>query len=412
MKPSSFAGLAGFLTALGLALLLFGADSGWGDNLVLGWKGLGVKAMDTPFTDMDTGCRAKAYLDAGHDPYTDGSYNRFGSKANYPPLLLSLMGAYCQACGGSATTGGILFLFTIAFFALLSWGRHYTTGFLLGLGLSLGSGALALERGNSDLLMLPLVGMAAWLPLKLEDRNQGIGVGILMAILILGTTSLKLFPAFGIVATLAFRQRRTRGWAFGCALLGLTVFAISNSDLLRLLLTNTPGSPKYSYGLEAMSFYAPVGVRSFVRWGGFLAVLGLGIGMATLFRTAVAEAADQDRPRYGLFLTGAGIFIATYLLSSSFNYRLIFALLCLPYMTGRRAWFWSCWAVILTLFCIWPAVVESMEFFIMLTPRILAFFFVLRQGMGFLLVSAGLGWLLAQAWEALAPDKYRLAAER
>lgn len=399
----SLKGISAYLLALMISFLVFWQASGWGQNLYFGWEAIGVSAMSPDFFDLDTGCRAEAWRQAGHDPYTDGSYNAFGILANYSQALLATMGAFCEACGGSKQAGAALLVMTILLFAIVASQVGVAGGLAIGLGLGFGGPALALERGNSDLILLPIIALLAWLPFSLEKKNMPPWISALAftGLLALGTL-LKIFPAFALPALLGFRQASTRRWALGMSTVALGVYALADMDTIRLLLQNTPHSARHSYGIPAFPLILGAGSpwAPYARWGLTLVATATLFWIAFRKRTVFPPSQVGDWA-YILCLAGAGIYGATYFASASFVYRLIFVLFCLPYLFRQKDTFSPWVGAGVVLFCFWPALMVYLPALLPWKPVVKAVFFFLRHILGTSLAVLALAWLLRQAEELL-----------
>lgn len=399
----SLKGVAAYILALAVSFFVFWHASGWGQNLYFGWEALGVSAMSPDFFDLDTGCRAEAWRQAGHDPYTDGSYSAFGIRANYSRALLSTMGAFCHACGGSQRAGMMLLGMTVLLFGLTASRVGLAGGIAIGIGLGFGGPALALERGNSDLMLLPLIAILAWLPFALERRGLPHPAPALAfaALLALGAL-LKIFPAFALPALLGFQRISNRRWALGLSLAALSLYVLIDQDSIRLLLQNTPHSARHSYGIPAFPLVLGAGSpwAPYARWGLTLAASAAVLWISFRRRILLPPPQVGDWS-YTLCLAGAGIYGATYFASASFVYRLIFALFCLPYLFRQKdaAFRWVGAGVV--LFCIWPALLMYLPSLLPWKPAVKAVFFLLRHTLGTSLAVLALAWLIRQAEELL-----------
>lgn len=393
----------GYVMALSISFFVFWQASGWRQNLFFGWEALGVPAMSPDFFDLDTGCRAEAWRQEGHDPYTDGSYNAFGILANYSQALLSTMGAFCSACGGSYQAGMTLLVITITLFGAAASQTGLAGGLAIGLGLGFGGPALALERGNSDQMLLPLIALLAWLPFSLERKKAPSWISALVFAGLLTTGALlKIFPAFALPALLGFRQASTRRWALGMSMIALGIYALADMDTIRLLLQNTPHSARHSYGIPAFPLILGAGSpwAPYARWG--LTLVATAALLWIAFRKRIVFPPSQVGDwAYILCLAGAGIYGATYFASASFVYRLIFVLFCLPYLFRQKDKVSPWVGAGVVLFCFWPALMVYLPALLPWKPPIKAAFFLARHFLGTSLAVVALAWLLRQAEELL-----------
>jgi hypothetical protein len=410
--PRKRLGFWGFVVAVLLIGLSFGFASGWGTSLKKGWELVGVTALEPAFTDLNSTCLAGNFYAAGGDPYHDLSYDPLNRAINLTPAMLHLEDSLCGFFPDVGLHGWVLTLFSMALLASLAAPMSFSGGLLLGLTTCLGAGALAFERGNCDLLVLPFLLLAGSIPFGLERLRHSFWALGIFAALLLVSTSLKIYPAFALLGCLAFPDQKQRRYALLVGIVAISLWVFWERDLIRMLLAYTPSSPKNSYGIPAalLFFTFKPGFTLALR-----ALWTLGIGAASwvvfkgMAKAKAPETSEPFSPRfYALCLMGSGIFLATYLLSASFNYRLIFGLLAFPYLwqQGKKGQ----WAAMgYGLFCIWPFIEFWAATFLPWVPIVKAAFFAARQLIGFGLASLALGWL---AFEALHKLGLLRAAQR
>jgi hypothetical protein len=193
---------------------------------------------------------------------------------------------------------------------------------------------LALERGNTDLIIFCLVVLAIWLLGR--ERIIGGWTALLIA------TTLKLFPLFGFVALLRLNWRRAWPWLAAGALASSIMIAIQ-SEQIRGVLRETPPGGIYSYGaivwVEVTNLIfanktGTVGAFDYLRIPSLACAAAL---IVTAFsagtrRRSTPPIHSADRAALDYFRAGASIFIATFLFGSHFVYRLVFLLLSVPWL--------------------------------------------------------------------------------
>ncbi len=391
------------LTALTIWAYALQAMQGMDNQPHLGWQAVGVTPMH-PYADLDLTRKQYEYLQAGHNPYTDGSYNESGIKANYSRAMLWAMWRWYDAWGCVPWAGTAMLAVTCALLAGLCWGAPAAAGMCMALGLGMGSGALGLERGNSDQMVAWLVAGLAVLPWQLDKRGQHrLAVGLFGALAGLGIL-LKLFPLFALPAALAFTQRQHRWQAVALGLLAAGIYQVADWQTLPYLFGNTPSSAKYSYGIPGMLLLIKKGaLHTALRLGLTATVLATGLWAA--WRWLEALRPTRTDWRYSLCLAGAGIFAATFLLSASYNYRLLFLLLTVPYLAlqGRRVG-WTLLAGVL-VYMLWPFVEYKVKQRLPLEGLLKITLWSARQTVGLALAALAVAWLAAQAWLRLQPGQ-------
>jgi hypothetical protein len=326
--------VAAIIVTLG-ALLFFGNWIGWD----LTWRSFGVTPLHPYFFDMHALTDHVACSMQGFNAY---ELNTCDPRIpfNYPPVWLwlghiGIDGTDSTWLSIAITTGALAVLVT------LLKGRSICDGAVASVAILSPSMMMGIERGNIDLLILALVGGAAFLIAEYRPVRMA-GAVVLVSVAVV----LKLYPVF--CAALAARlSRSTFYFAAVVAGVSLAYFAVIWS-YLPIIRINTPTTYLLSYGYKVpflgldqllTEFHLnPTGVAN--TWLPFgLMILTLVIAAATALRTiwqgnhfcnvtnGVAGAA---------FLFGSGIYCGTFMLGANFTYRLMFLLLCLPQIQDWR----------------------------------------------------------------------------
>jgi hypothetical protein len=179
---------------------------------------------------------------------------------------------------------------------------------------------LGIERGNIDLVVFCLLFLAAtWIP------NRWSPLPLLLA------TSLKLYPVFALTGMFIKRQFTL----FAASLAGaVAIFAYLWYQLADIHST-IPVACWLSYGIPSITdCFVRRGLPPWELWALFA---GLGFAMLILtyyFRKSYA-ATLKDDPAFNLLLVGAPIYVGTFMVASNFDYRLIFLILCIPFLQRR-----------------------------------------------------------------------------
>ena len=290
--------------AVGVGLL----TEGWQPT----WEALGVPSMWPPFADMRTVQGAVESLERGLDPQLVNPGDPWGRAMNYPlawAAIAQVLGLGDEA-RYLAVVGGYVGIFLLACGWIVVRAR---TGWALPLVLS-GAALFAVERGNNDLLVFLLLFAAAWLPL------------LARGLLVLLAGALKVYP-LALFPLLMERRRR------GALLLALFV-------LVLLMLWPELGVMRAGNSARGVMSYGGPALAAAVRHVTGLAVPAplllaglLGAGLA-LARRLPADSAGPDEPMRRMFELGAATYLATYLLASNWDYRLVMVLLCLPQLAS------------------------------------------------------------------------------
>jgi hypothetical protein len=151
----------------------------------------------------------------------------------------------------------------------------------------------------------------------------------------------KLYPAVALLAFLPARRRGTRA-AAGAALLFFAAYVVATRDDVATISSTATQGQYYSYGARILLGRAYHGVVG-DQWGGsrtlsqalvLLAVVLLALGLWLWLRHRPRRApAGEPLPENSdliAFRMGALVYIGTFVIGNSFDYRLVFLLLTLP----------------------------------------------------------------------------------
>jgi hypothetical protein len=188
---------------------------------------------------------------------------------------------------------------------------------------------LAVERGNNDLLVFVLLFAGIAL-------SQGYfrGISILLA------TVLKVFPFFSVVA-LAKKPK-----IFILLILLSAVYFIGIAGQLKVFQAgNTaltdPAAIFAAYGFETNMLVIrqvigglPAVAYALLKYGLIVVSLGMCVAMSQINSL---KPAGSSPFKTDLFIAGGSIFAGTYLITSNWDYRLIFLLLCIPYILSIQS---------------------------------------------------------------------------
>ena len=311
-----------------VALLALGHVVGWDPT----WRAFGVTPLQPPFFDMHVINDYAACASRGVDAYSPHACNV--DNFNIPPTWLWL-GSLGVDGSDSSWLSALVIATTMIVMVLLLRGRSWFQG-VMSLGAILSpSVMMGVERGNLDLLILALVGLAA---LIYDDRRVARAGA---AIALLGfSTALKLFPMFCVALAARF-SRRTFVFACGLAALSL-IYLDFTMQYVFLIRRNVPTTFILSYGhksiflgldhIRSEAGLSPIGLAdTWVPACTAAVVLICAATVAVISFLKRREFCSVGISAAGTaFLFGAGIYCGTYLLGTNFVYRLMFLLLCVP----------------------------------------------------------------------------------
>lgn len=339
------------------------------------WASVHVPAMYPPFADMRAIQGAVISVEHGFNPRVSNLGDPWRRPFNYPTLWIAIGKTLnltnnkrfiliCTALVACFAGICAFLIFRFPSFGLLA--SLVSTATLLGI-----------ERGNIDLLVFCLLLPAAlWIPKRWSPMP------LLLA------TLLKLYPVFALSALFIRRQFRL----FAASLAVAVVIFGYLWDQLAELRSTTPVYCLISYGVPSVT--ACFAVFRLPTW---LLVMTLAeFGYAMLVLAYYFSKSDAAKPRqeteFNLMLVGAAIYIGTFLVVSNWDYRLIFLILCIPFLQTKP--FPLARALIVVILV---AMNETLVTYWLRRPGLIV------VGLAKLAIFSVLGaYLLALAWAALA----------
>jgi hypothetical protein len=313
--------LIGVLCGYFALLLALGGHREW-DELGVPWISSGFYDLRSVTSAWDC---ARDHVGAWPNNPCDPSER----PANYPRLWLaaSILGL------GEDDTYLIGALMVVAFFAtaILVLPRRASLADALVYALALCSPAvmLGVERGNVDIALFSMVAAAG-----LVMRRPAWGPPV-ASTLILVAALLKLFP----IAAIGMLARLPRRTAVLCVATVGSLFAVYAAATFRDIQTIErvlPQIVQHSYGVHIFARWLGSYVATGRMWE--VGLVALTLAAATALRRRLRSSLRTGASReLDLFWAGAGVYIATFALVSSFDYRLVFLLLTIPQLV-RWAW--------------------------------------------------------------------------
>lgn len=293
------------------------------------WDILGVPVLHFPYGDLRSVTSAWECTRKGISVMAANPCDPMRRSANYPGIWMapSHLGF---GVGDTIWLGrAIAAAFLVAAIAVLPAGARVADAFVYGAAVCSPSVMLGIDRGNVDILLFALVVLAV----LLYRHGHGRAAPLAHA-LVLFTAVLKLFPIFAAGLFLGDRSRR------GVLLLSATfaafgVYCLWILDELRVIWRVTPQPSDYAYGIRICSeWIASLAGNTSLRALDLVIAVVVVVGVVILRRRlhdSLPIAADMPGRRdLDLFVAGAGIYVLTYVLFRSYEYRLVFLLLALP----------------------------------------------------------------------------------
>jgi glycosyl transferase family 87 len=260
---------------------------------------------------------------------------------NYPRLWL--FPSFLGLGEGSTFVLGLILaaVFLLAALALLPRDAGYGAGAVYGAALCSPAVMLGVQRGNVDLAVFAVIVAAV-----LVSSRQRVGTLLADALVLLAAV-LKLFPI--LAAGFLVRRSRRAAWVGAAVVLGaFAIDVVATRDNIRALAHAVPQVDDTSYGLRRFSEWASAALtdQPSLRVWDIAIVIAVLVAVGALRRPLRAHlgAAVEDAVSardLDLFWAGALIYIGSYALFRSFDYRLVFVLPALPQLlrwAGARRW--------------------------------------------------------------------------
>lgn len=283
---------------------------GWSST----WSALGVPTMFPEFADMRTVQGALHSLSEGFDPQIKNPGDPWGRSMNYPSLWISISEIFNFEVELNFKIFVSMMVLTFLSCCLMLL-KQFPSLTLLALCFS-GATLLAVERGNNDIIIFSLLYFSVI-----------VGGGI-YALFLLIATLLKVFP---ILALPAFcRSVKTFFLMLAVAVIALLILLPELSNIRG----STPVSASLSYGSASISaaFQSRVNFNFPSHFISILVLFAAFVAWKLDFLRKRLNFSEMNRHAKQMFLIGAYIYVGTFILSSNWDYRLIFLLLCVPYV--------------------------------------------------------------------------------
>jgi hypothetical protein len=282
------------------------------------WSSLHEPTMYPPFADMRAIQGAVISVEHGYDPRAANLGDPWRRSFNYPTLWIAIGEAlnFTDERWFMAICSTLVLCF-IGLCGVLIF-RYPSLGLLASLVST--STLLGVERGNIDLVVFCLLFCTIlWIPKRWAP------IPLLLA------TLLKLYPVFALSALLIRRQFLL----FAASLAAAVVIFAYLGDQLTDIRSATPVGCDIYYGIPSVSRCFRFLGRPFWQ----LEVLFGAIGLATFALAYSFSRSDAVRPKqdvaFDLMLVGAAIYVGTFMSSGNVDYRLIFLILCIPFLQRR-----------------------------------------------------------------------------
>jgi len=260
--------------------------------------------MYPPFADMRTIQGALSSISAGYNPQIYDPGDPWKRVMNYPSVWIAIARIFRFGNETSflSFVSACILGYLYSCYTLL---KKSPSVYLL-LAMFSGASLLAVERGNNDIVIFSLMAVA------LHLRGDWI-----RSIIVLLAVVLKVYPVFSIYG---FFQRNIKLFML-TAMLSVIYLILDMNEMILIKSGNTAfGYLAYGVHLDA------------IHMVGLLFILVL--SSLLFWKTGVAAklfANGSGEYEREMFVVGGSIFVATFILSMNWDYRLIFLIFCLPY---------------------------------------------------------------------------------
>jgi hypothetical protein len=299
------------------------------------WPWLGVPSGPSIFFDARNVAAAVECSRLGYDPLTDNPCDPWDRAMFYPRVWLLLRVTGLEQRHTVLFGAVVVILFVLALLLLLPR-LSFAEGLVVAAAACSPAVMFAVERANMDLVIFSGLALAAvvWRRGTAGAEYVAVAIVLLMAVA-------KLYPAVALLAFLLARRRGTRA-AAGAALLVFAAYVVlTRNDVVTISTTATQGQ-YYSYGARILLGRVYHGVVG-DQWGGsralaqvlvllavVLLALGLWLWLRHRSRHSPAAAPLAETADLVAFRMGSLVYVGTFVIGNSFDYRLVFLLLTLP----------------------------------------------------------------------------------
>lgn len=289
------------------------------------WKKLGVHVLYPPFADMRTVQGSLMSIRLGYNPQINNPGDPWKRVMNYPKIWVRI--AKIFRLDNETNFISFVTFYIIAYIGSCFLLLKNTPSVYLLLAMFSGVSLIAVERGNNDILVFVLIFFALYFPQT-----------YFRVILLLLVTVLKIFPFFSIFGLVKKPK------IIFILFLVIACYIIGSFEEIKLMQLGNTATGFLSYGFDSM-IRLMVQLRRMKNNIDFdylmlkCAFFSISIGIVIiLVKSKIRNLLDISCSTYQkeLFVSGGSIFSFTYIISSNWDYRLIFLFFCIPYILSIR----------------------------------------------------------------------------
>jgi hypothetical protein len=278
------------------------------------WKFLSVGYIYPPFNDLRVIPLALNIFKEGLDPYTHVLLEGTSWYFNYPSIWI-LIGDFFKL---NTEYNFLIFAISNVFIYLVVcyfFLKKYPSPWLLVAFFS-GSSLLCVERGNVDLIIFYIIYLAIISPI------------LFRSFLIFICSILKIYPIFSFI--ISYRNK----FFISMLLFLFGLYFLYHLDEFLISKNNTPISAINSYGTPTISYLINKIFKIKINYwiiNIFLIIFCFISYKSRKLKKLISYKTYNEQISI-FFLTGASIFLGTFLFSGNFVYRLIFIIFCIPFV--------------------------------------------------------------------------------
>lgn len=289
-----------------------------------------VPKMLPAFADMRVITSGAECIRLGYDVLIENPCDPWQRPMNYPRIW-SIFASWGINQSHTIMMGflcGLLF-FILVF--LIIKRLNYTEALLYGLILCSPSIMLAVDRGNNDLIVFVILGVAL-----LAMQTNYLYLNCLSLAMIIFASIIKLYPIFTILSFLRMKKQNFIFFLTSTITL-FGIYVIDNFDSLILVSKATPRSKSLSYGGKVIfDIIAHLNFVSSFKW--FMSPLMIFslslIPLTSLFLIrrddTFNKLSNLNFNQIDAFRIGSSVYIGTFFIGNNWDYRLIFLLFTIP----------------------------------------------------------------------------------
>lgn len=293
-------------------------------------------AMTPPFADLIGITGSVDCMRAGLDPYSNIQCDPWGRLYNYPRIWLTIFDFLDFDRRVTNPLGiALSFAFILAISSVFMIRRHGHSIFVLLLILS-PPVLLLLERGNSDIIVFVLVVFAVFLARRIRGVGESAKLHLSYAAIVFASI-LKIYPVFLLLLILfekASKRTRVIITTYSVIIIG-GYFAYTLGDILSIN-HNTPRPSGLAYGKNVYLQTYFSGKTLFILTNSLMVIVAVvALRLCEKYQKKLVNMIPVSHAvnrHITLFLAGALIYCGTFFIGNNWDYRLVFLLLCVPYL--------------------------------------------------------------------------------